>query len=89
MALLDLVFVFSYVIFFFASSLKLLFLRDIETIVTVVVNSILCCYYLIRLFVLAFCSLHTKQNYLSLSTIYVVFFPIFKLLSVNELMVGG
>ena len=74
---------------FFASSLKLLFLRDIETIVIVMVNSILSYYYLIRLFVLAFCSLHTKQNHLSLSTIYVVFFPIFKLLSVNELMVGG
>jgi len=53
------------------------------------VNSILSYYYLIRLFVLAFCSLHTKQNHLSLSTIYVVFFSIFKLLSVNELMVGG
>jgi hypothetical protein len=75
--------------FFFASSLKLLFLRDMEAIVIVVVNSILSYYYLIRLFVLAFCSLHTKQNHLSLSTIYVVFFSIFKLLSVNELVVGG
>jgi len=89
MALLDLVFVFSYVIFFFASSLKLLFLRDIETIVIVMVNSILSYCYLIRLFVLAFCSLHTKQTHLSLSTIYVVFFSIFKLLIVNELMIGG
>ena len=82
-------FVFSYVIFFFASSLKLLFLRDIGTIVIVLLNSILSYYYLIRLFVLAFCSLNTKQNHLSLSTIYVVFFRIFKLLSVNELMVRG
>ena len=74
---------------FFASSLKLLFLQDIETIVIVMVNSILSYYYLIHLFVLAFCSLHTKQNQLSLSTIYVVFFSIFELQSVNELMVGG
>jgi len=53
------------------------------------VNSVLSYYYLIRLFVLAFCSLNTKQNHLSLSTIYVVFFSVFKLLSVNELMVEG